>query len=134
MDGKPENRQHRRQSTTARFNKHNVTHLNVHRSVDCRNDSLPLFTRVLVTLFNGLCFPVRPKDVVLEHGQSEDVVQAGVCVVTATQNHANVASLEIGHCDVIFACIRPEQFVRFVRDGKRVWPTFKKNKIALFCV
>lgn len=98
-------------------------YLNVHWPVYQSDYRFPLAAIVLVTLFHRFRLPVGPVDVIFEDGHGENMVQPSVGIVASAEHNARITTFQIGDCDVILACIRPEQFICLVRNGQRVRPT-----------
>ena len=72
---------------------------------------------VFVRPDDGLELPIGPVDVVLEHGEGEDVRQVG------GDDDAAVAPLQVRHHEEVFARVAPKQMLGDVADGEGVGPT-----------
>lgn len=92
--------------------------------MDGGDDGLPLVALVLVTFLDRFGFPVGPVDRILKDSQSENVVESGVGVVSATEDDARIAAFQIGHSDIVFTSVSPKDFIGFVGNGKGVGPAW----------
>ena len=99
-----------------------VVQLQVHGPMDGSQDCLLLFTRIAVTPLNGLCLPVGPVQVVLEHAQGKDVVQAGTGIGCAGKHLPHARPIQVADGHVVFARIPKEELVGVKGDGESVRP------------
>lgn len=91
-----------------------------HGTMDGGDQAMRISAVVLETSFNAFRLPIRPKDVVFEHGQTEDVMQR--MSRAAAGDHVPVLTVQIRSADVVLTSVGPEELSRHERDCERVRP------------
>ncbi len=92
-----------------------MVHVDIHGRVELHRHVLQILPCELVGLVNGLGFPVRPINVVLEDGDGERVFD----VLTRREDDVTVISFEIRTRDDVQFGVNPVETVHHVVWNKR---------------
>ena len=90
--------------------------------MNCSQDGRVVLSAVLVAPLDGHRLPVGPVNVILENGQSKNVLKMSERIRSSRKNDPEIGSVEVDGSDVILSSVAEEQLAGGVVDGQGVRP------------